>query len=437
MLKRIVYGVCGAAIVGLGLFSVFAWNPAIDPITSSASTDSIGKDYSPDVIEQGRVLAAAGYCDTCHTPPGGAPYAGNYEMHTEFGTIYSSNITPDVETGIGAWSEAAFTRAMREGISRDGSHLLPAFPYEHFNKMSDDDIRAIYAYIMTSVPAVEQFKKKNGIPFPLNIRGLQAGWKLLFADTTVFEANPNKSDEWNRGAYLAEGIAHCGACHTPRNLLGGEKYDQMYQGAPIDGWIAPSLTSTSKSPIPWRAQDFFEYLTTGNSPLHGSAAGPMAPVMHRGLTELPVSDVQALSVYFADLAGNNEDDSAASNALTLAVTAQHKQPDQRLDEGARLYATACQACHYNTDALVKGRPLITIGSAAHLDEPTNLVNVILDGVRSDQGIHGVVMPGFRDALSDADISAIVAYLRQEAGGKPWSELQKKVGEIRNQPRFEH
>jgi mono/diheme cytochrome c family protein len=433
MLKPIVYGVSGTAIVGLGLFSLFAWNPAIDLAKPPVNTD-----YSPEVIEQGRILAAAGYCDTCHTPPGGAPYAGNYEMHTEFGTIYSSNITPDVETGIGSWSEAAFNRAMRKGVSRDGSHLLPAFPYEHFNKMSDDDIHAIYAYIMTSVPAVNQEKKENGIPFPLNIRSLQAGWKLLFADTNEFQANANKSEEWNRGAYLAEGIAHCGACHTPRNLLGGEKYDQMYQGAPIDGWIAPSLTSTSKSPIPWRAQDFFEYLTTGNSPLHGSAAGPMAPVMHKGLTELPVSDVQALSVYFADLAGNNEsNDPASSAALKAAVTAQYEQPDQRLDEGARLYATACQACHYNTDELVKGRPLITLGSAAHLDEPTNLVNVILDGVRSDQGISGVVMPGFRNALSDADISAIVAYLRQEAGAKPWSKLQNKVGEIRNQPRFEH
>ena len=189
MLKRIVYGVCGAAIVGLGLFSVFAWNPAIDPITSSASTDSIGKDYSPDVIEQGRVLAAAGYCDTCHTPPGGAPYASNFEIHTECGTIYSSNITPDVETGIGGWSEAAFTRAMREGISRDGSHLLPAFPYEHFNKMSDDDIRAIYAYIMTSVPAVEQFKKKNGIPTKKKLKSETNHKGLSPAFTTSIKSN--------------------------------------------------------------------------------------------------------------------------------------------------------------------------------------------------------------------------------------------------------
>ncbi|WP_025564879.1 cytochrome c [Psychromonas sp. SP041] len=432
MLKRIVYGVSGAVIVGLGLFSFYAWNSSIDPIAPP-----VNADYPPQVIEQGKILAAAGYCSTCHTTPGGEAYAGNYEMHTEFGTIYSSNITPDVETGIGGWSEAAFNRAMRTGVSRDGHHLLPAFPFEHFNKMSDDDIGAIYAYIMTSIPAVNQVKKENGIPFPLNIRWLQAGWKLLFADTQNFEINDSKSEQWNRGAYLAEGVAHCGACHTPRNVLGGEKYDQMYQGAAIDGWIAPSLTSTSTSPIPWRAQDFYEYLTTGNSPYHGSAAGPMAPVMHKGLSALPKSDVEAISYYFADHSGAKEsDDPAANSNLQTAIAAQHIQTDLRIDEGARLYATACQACHYSSDELVKGRPLLTLGSATHLDQPTNLVNVILDGVRNDQGISGVVMPGFRDALSDQDISAIAAYLRQAAGKSAWPELQQKVIEIRNQPRFE-
>ena len=433
MLKRIVYSVCGAAIVGLGLFIIYAWQPAIDPVSSSTINN-----YSPDVIAQGKTLAAAGYCSTCHTPPGGIAYAGNYEMHTEFGTIYSSNITPDVETGIGNWSEEAFMRAMRTGVSRDGHHLLPAFPYEHFNKMTDDDITAIYAYIMTSIPAINQVKKDNGIPFPLNISMLQAGWKLLFADTDSFQPNSAKSAEWNRGAYLAEGIAHCGACHTPRNALGGEQYSKMYQGAPIDGWIAPSLTSTSTSPIPWRSQDFYEYLTTGNSPYHGSAAGPMAPVMHKGLSALPDSDMQAISGYFGDLARTNDTDEPDTNTtLQAAIAAQHTQPNQQVDEGARLYATACQACHYSSDQLVKGRPLLTIGSATHLDDPTNLINVILDGVRADQGISGIVMPGFRGALSDEDISAIAAYLRQSAGENTWPKLQQKVGEIRNQPRFEH
>jgi mono/diheme cytochrome c family protein len=433
MLKQIVYGVCGVAIVGLGLFSWYAWHPALEPVIPEVDTV-----YSPQVIAKGKMLAAAGYCDTCHTPPGGAAYAGNYEMHTDFGTIYSSNITPDIETGIGSWSEAAFIRAMRTGVSRDGHHLLPAFPYEHFNKMTDEDIRAIYAYIMTSVPGVKQVKKDNGIPFPLNIRSLQAGWKLLFADKDGFTANKDKSPEWNRGAYLAQGIAHCGACHTPRNALGGEQYNKMYQGAAIDGWIAPSLTTTSRSPLPWRELDFYEYLTTGNSPYHGSAAGPMAPVMHKGLAQLPDKDIHAISTYFADLAGTSHTaENAIHPTLQTALTAQHSQGDPRLDDGARLYATACQSCHYNSESIVKGRPLLTIGSATHLDDPTNLINVILDGVRNDQGIEGVVMPGFRDALSDEDISAIAAYLRQAAGENSWPDLQQQVGVIRNQPRFAH
>lgn len=433
MLKRTVYGVCGAAILGLGLFSLYASNPSIDPVTPPVKTD-----FSPQMIEQGKVLAAAGYCDTCHTQPGGMPYAGNYEMHTEFGTIYTSNITPDLETGIGSWSQAAFNRAMRTGVSRDGHHLMPAFPYEHFNKMTDEDIQAIYAYIMTSIPAVKQEKKDNGIPFPLNVRSLQAGWKLLFADDKPFQANDQKSEQWNRGAYLAEGITHCGACHTPRNALGGEQYHNMYQGAAIDGWIAPSLTVTSTSPIAWRSQDFYEYLTTGNSPYHGSAAGPMAPVMHKGLSALKEADIRALSVYFADFAGTTDISKPdANDHLKVAFAAQHQQPDQRLNEGARLYATACQACHYSSDQLVKGRPLITLDSSTHLDEPTNLINVILDGVRSDQGIRGIVMPGFRDALSDADISAIAAYLRKEAGEDAWPKLQQKVADVRHQPRFQH
>lgn len=436
MQKRVIYTVCIAAIVGLGLFSIYAYHPAIDPITP-LTKEQAKADFPPEMIEHGKVLAAAGYCSTCHTPSGGKPFAGNYEMNTQFGTIYSSNITPDPETGIGRWSEEAFARAMRTGVSRDGHHLLPAFPYEHFNKMTDEDINAIYAYIMTSVPAVNQEKKENGIPFPLNIRWFQAGWKLLFADTSKFEPRSDKSEEWNRGAYLAEGISHCGACHTPRNALGGEKYDHMYEGAPIDGWIAPSLTSTNSAPLPWRSQDFYDYLSTGNSLYHGSAAGPMAPVIHHGLAALPDSDLKALSIYFGDIAGNTQDDPAQNPVLSAAIKKQAEIPDSRIDEGARLYATSCQSCHYSGKELVKGRPLLSLDSSTHLAEPTNLINVILDGFRADQGIKGVVMPGFRDALSDKDITAIATYLRASAGEKPWPKLESKVGEIRLQPRFEH
>ncbi|MDP5030369.1 MAG: c-type cytochrome [Paraglaciecola sp.] len=421
-----------ALITGVGLFGIYAWHSPIEPINPQQNSA-----FTPQEIALGKTLASAGYCGTCHTAPDGQQYAGNYQMHTEFGTIYTSNITPDEKTGIGSWSLKAFERAMRSGVSRDGHHLLPAFPYEHFNKMSAEDIKAIYAYIMTSIPAVNQVKEENGIPFPLNIRWLQAGWKLLFADTSEFAKQSDKSEDWNRGAYLSEGLAHCGACHTPRNAVGAEDYDNMYAGAAIDGWYAPSLTASNPAPLPWRAEDFYEYLSTGNSTYHDSAGGPMAPVVHAGLSALSSDDLMAISLYFADKAGSGEQNIENNEALLSAINAQQALPDLRLDKGANLYAAACQSCHYSGQDMVKGRPLLALGSSLHLDEPTNLINVILDGFRADQGIHGVVMPAFRQAFTDEDIATIAAYLRQSAGEKAWPNLISKVGEVRRQPQFAH
>lgn len=421
-----------ALIAGVGLFSFYAWNSPIAPTPTQANTT-----FSSHEIALGKTLAEAGYCGTCHTAPDGQLYAGNYEMHSEFGSIFSSNITPDRQTGIGSWSLEAFERAMRSGVSRDGQHLLPAFPYEHFNKMTDEDIKAIYAYIMTSIPAVSAIKKDNGIPFPLNIRWLQAGWKLFFADTSPFTAQVDKSAEWNRGAYLAEGLTHCGACHTPRNKVGAEERHKMYAGAAIDGWFAPPLTDANPAPLPWRTQDLYEYLTTGNSTYHDSAGGPMASVVHAGLSALSLGDLMAISIYFADIAGNSTDDPINNQFLLSAIEGQKAIPDLRINKGANLYALACQSCHYSGKDMVKGRPLLTLGSSLHLDEPTNLINVILDGFRADQGIQGVVMPSFREAFSDEDIATIAAYLRQSAGEKAWPNLIGKVGEVRRQPQFVH
>ena len=193
-------------------FGALAWRPAIAPISPPAP-DS----FAPELVAKGEALAGGGYCAECHTAKGGQTFAGGYPMATPFGVLYSTNITPDPETGIGTWSEAAFARAMREGIARDGSHLLPGFPYDHFSKLSDDDVKALYAYFMTRAP-IKASAPPNTIPFPLNIRALQEGWKILFFRPGRFEAVAGKSAEWNRGAYLALGLSHCGACHTPRNL---------------------------------------------------------------------------------------------------------------------------------------------------------------------------------------------------------------------------
>ncbi|WP_417280551.1 cytochrome c [Celeribacter sp.] len=425
MIKRILTGGVALAALGIAGFAIYAWHPAIDPI-ETPTADS----FDADQIEQGRILAAAGYCATCHTASDGAPYAGNYPMKTDFGTIYSTNITPDRDTGIGTWSEEAFERAMREGIDQNGAHLFPALPFDHFTKMSDEDIAALYAYIMSSVPPVAQEHRDNDLPFPLDQRVLQAGWKMLFFDEGRYEADPEKSDDWNRGAYLVEGVTHCGACHTPRNALGAEDMDEIYAGAAIDDWIAPPLTAANPSGVAWTTSAFFDYLKTGSSRYHGGASGPMAPVVHAGLRELPDSDLHAIAVYLGDMVGAPEEDPATNPAVIKSLAAGVPQQDYRADQGERLYATACASCHYNSEQIAAGRPDLGINSAMRLDDPTNLIHVMLEGVKADQGMEGVVMPAF-STLSDEQIAAIAAYLRASRTDKaPWDGLEQHVAEIR-------
>src|SRR5215470_17690632 len=310
VLKKLLISVVALGCLGLAGFGVLAWRPAIAPVALVAAGS-----FAPELIAKGEALAGGGYCAECHTTKGGQTFAGGYAFATPFGVLYSTNITPDLETGIGTWSEAAFARALREGVSRDGSHLFPVFPYDHFTKLSDEDVQALYAYFMTRRP-VHAPPRPNGIPFPFNIRYLQAGWKLLFFRPGRFEPDVTKSAEWNRGAYLALGLSHCGACHTPRNLLGAEKRNNAYGGAVIDNWFAPPLTAANPAPAPWTQDELYDYLRTGASVLHGTAAGPMSPVIE-GLRGLPDSDVRAIATYFAGV------DKAADRLPSVAPAVSH------------------------------------------------------------------------------------------------------------------
>jgi mono/diheme cytochrome c family protein len=427
MLKRVVIGLLAVLVLGLIGFGVFAWRPPIGKITAPGPAA-----FAPELVARGEVLAGAGYCATCHTAKGGAPYAGGYAMKTGFGTIYSTNITPDAKTGIGAWSEAAFRRAMHQGVARNGSHLFPAFPYDHFTKLTDADVSALYAYMMTR-PAVVAPDHKNTVPFPLNIRALQAGWKLLFFHPGRFEPTPTKSAEWNRGAYLAQGVSHCGACHTPRNALGAEQRDKAFAGAPIDNWIAPPLTAANPSPAPWDQAEMVAYLRSGLSRYHGTAAGPMGPVVHDGLIRLPDSDIQALATYFTDLNGATARASSLAPALQKAAAANQKGLGLQYEPTARLYASACASCHYNGVGQPNPlRPDLALNSAVNLDDPTNLIRVILYGIDAKEGAPGVVMPAF-SGFSDTDVVKLATYLRATRTDKAaWPDLDKKVAAIRAQ-----
>ena len=428
MLKRIVIGFAGVAIVGLMGFSALAWRPAIAPIDPPAAAS-----FPTELIAKGQALAGAGYCAVCHTRQGGEPFAGGYGLRTPFGTIFSTNLTPEPETGIGRWSLEAFTRAMNEGVDRNGSHLFPAFPYDHFTKVSDDDVQALYAYLMTR-PPVRAPAQANTIPFPLNVRALQEGWKILFFRSGRYQPDPSQSAEWNRGAYLAEGLSHCGGCHTPRNGLGAERVKDAYAGAVIDDWDAPALTDANPSPAPWTQSELFSYLRSGVSPLHGVSAGPMSPVVHAGLAALPDSDIRAQAIYFADIDHAAAREPVVEAAVKKALATSPLGSTQEYDPDARLYVAACIACHYNAGPIpLAARPELALNSALTLPEPSNFIRVVLDGIDVRQGGPGLVMPGYAAALTDTDIARLAAYLRRTRTDRPpWSDVEQKVAAVRQQ-----
>lgn len=432
MFKRIVFGLLALCLIGIGVFAIIAWRPAIDPVATPAPAS-----FAPDLVERGRLVAAAGFCVTCHTAAGGAPLAGGYAFDSPFGTVYSTNITPDPDHGIGHWSEAAFVRAMREGVAQDGSHLYPAFPYDHFTKVDDADLHALYAWVM-SQPAVASQPPHNTVRFPFDIRALQAGWKLLFFREGRFEPTPGKSEAWNRGAYLAEGLSHCAACHSPRNALAAEKKGaDAYTGAIVDGWYAPALTAASTAPVAWTRDELAAFLGHGGSALHGVAAGSMSHVVHGGIDQLPSSDVEAIATYFAD-----RDDAAARSGDTAAVvdkalaasalgTGASGTGASGTDHGAELYRATCAYCHYNRGEPALQRPELALNSALTAPDPTNLIQVILHGVSVPEGLPSLMMPPYGNTLSDTDIAQIAAYLRRTRTDRPpWPDLEHKVAKIR-------
>lgn len=421
--------VIGVIALGLAGFAIFAWRPEIAPVATPAAASFDGA-----LVARGEKLADAGFCFTCHTQPHGKPYAGGYPMVTVFGTVYSTNITPDPATGIGTWSLAAFERAMHQGVSRDGSHLFPVFPYDHFTKVSDDDVAAIYAFLMTR-PSVVQAPPRNTLPFPLNIRLLQAGWKLLFFEEGRFQPAADQSAEWNRGAYLADGLSHCSACHSPRNALGAEKTgaDARFAGAAIDGWFAPALTAANPSPVPWSARELHDYLREGGTPYHGVAAGPMSDVVHDGYARLDDADVHAVATYIARIGGAADRPADIGRIVGDALARSRYDRQQSIDHGASVYTAACAACHYNpTSGPQLMRPELGLKSSLSAADPTDLVQVIVHGISVKDGLPGAMMPAFGAGLSDDDITAVANYLRASRTTlPPWPDVPKVVARVRS------
>ena len=413
-----------AAVVGIGA-AVLPWR-AIAPIAPPDASV-----YSASTLARGRQLAALGDCAVCHTNVNGILNAGGRPLETPFGIVYSTNITPDVATGIGAWSYPAFERAMREGIHRDGRHLYPAFPYPHFARATDADLQALYAHLMAQAP-VRADTPKTVLAFPFNLRPLLAGWNALFHQPQVFQADATKSETWNRGAYLVEGLGHCGACHSPRNALGAEKANAYLAGGVAEGWEAPPLTSLSHAPIPWSEDELYAYLRTGESRFHGVAAGPMAPVV-KELAVLPEQDIRAMAVYLASF-NENAIDQPAQQALAMQLeVSTGTRTVAASSAGARLYQGACAMCHEVGGAPLFGsRPSLALNSNLHSATPDNLIQVVLHGISAPASGDLGYMPAFKDSMSDGQIAGLVSFLRQQfAPGKPaWTGLEAAVGRAR-------
>jgi mono/diheme cytochrome c family protein len=415
-------------------FLVFAWRETLAPIEPPAASG-----FDPSSIERGAQLAALGDCITCHTASGGHAFAGGRAIPTPFGTIYSTNITPDPSTGIGRWSRDAFARAMREGVDRQGEHLYPAFPYDHFTLITDADIQALYAFFMTRQPVQAQ-TPTNAIPFPLRFRPLLAGWKLLFFRQGRFRADPEHDAVWNRGAYLAEGVAHCGACHTPRNGLGAEKKSQHFAGGEAESWHAYAINASSQSPVPWSVDAMAFYLRNGWQASHGVARGPMAPVTEN-MAVVSAVDVGAVASYVvagmgmpsaervqraAAIAAHPTGGGAggvasagAGGAAGGATTADK--------EGWRIYAAACAGCHEGSAPLPFGSMNLALSIGVAGEDPTNLLHVVLDGLPATGESAQPIMPGFRKTLSNQQLISLLTYLRSRFAGKPlWTNTQAAI-----------
>ena len=439
-----------AGIAGIAL-TAFGWPRPIAPV--SRPDPSI---YTAAVLERGRQLAAAGNCITCHTAPGGEPYAGGRPMETPFGTVYATNLTPDVATGIGAWSFSAFQRAMREGISRDGHRLYPAFPYTAFTRMPDDDLMALYAWLMAR-PAIRAESPRTALAFPFNVRPLLGLWNALFltpgpmvatasaaapavapgtASATASSTGPVRDSRWQRGEYLVNGLGHCGACHTDRNLLGAEREGRFFLGgALIKGWEAPPLTAATHAPVPWTEAALYRYLRSGYSEQHGTASGPMAPVV-RELGVLPDDDIRAIALYLVSFqapASEAEAQVAAREAIARgqAVAPGLAGPAQRMfDQG-------CGACHHDGDGprLLGVNVPLALNSNLHSDRPDNLLRAILEGVRVPATREIGFMPAFRDAYDDRQIAELAAWMRTRFAPDrpPWRDLEGAVARLRAEP----
>ncbi len=363
------------------------------------------QDFS--LIQKGEHLMITADCGACHTVPGsGKPFAGGRTIETPFGNLVSANITPDRETGIGDWSGEDFKAALKTGIGKGGVHLYPAMPYVYYSKMTDEDVAAIWAYIST-LPPIRNSVVSNKLPFPYNIRASLWFWNLLYRPDPGWHADPAKSPEWNRGAYLVNGPMHCGACHTPKSFLGGDT-SAKFQGYSIQGWHAPNITNDKQLGLgTWSIDDITQYLKTGHN-MVAAASGPMGEEVERSSSKVSDKDLKAVAVYLKDQRTSENTQPQAFNAS-----------DPVMKAGQAIYRDQCSACHkLDGSGVAEMFPALKAAPSVRASDPMSLIHVVMNGAKSastERAPTGPGMPSYAWQLNDEQIAAVLTYVRNAWG----------------------
>jgi mono/diheme cytochrome c family protein len=400
---------------------------AILPVLFLCTASAIGQAQtapSPETIARGKALTEAADCASCHTADPAKPFAGGKRIETPFGGIYSANLTPDRDTGIGGWSDEDFRRALHDGISPTGARYYPAFPYPYFTKFTRPDLMAIKAYLATLAP-VSNRPLPPDLHWPLNYRILMRGWDWLFFKPGILQPDQQKSTEWNRGRYLVEGAGHCGACHTPKDVFGADKHGRAFGGGLVQDQFAPRLDAAARSGLKsWSVDDIVEYLQSGRNG-RSHAGGLMAEVVVNSTSKMSDSDVRAIAVYLKDLPAGAPEPHVVP------------PPETQMNDGARIYKRACIACH-EMDGSGAPRIYPPLPGNANLQSaiPANTLRIILDGaqtVTTPRAPNAGSMPAYAKDLSDQEVADVATYIRNSWGNSASAVTAEQVERARKQP----
>jgi mono/diheme cytochrome c family protein len=411
------------------LRSFLLWSSLLIGASPVAAVAQQAAPDSASLLANGEYLARAGDCIACHTAPEGKLFAGGLAMKTPFGTLYTSNITPDPQTGIGTWTSDQFYSTMHNGRFPDGGLLYPAMPFASYTKVTRADSDAIYAYLKSIAP-VRQPNRPHDLRFPYSNRSLIIGWRTLFFTEGEYKPDPSKSADWNRGAYLVEGLGHCGMCHTAINALGGSSESQAFEGGliPMQNWYAPSLTSNKEAGLgDWSIQEISDLLLTGTSS-RGAVYGPMAEVVYNSLQYLSDDDTRAMAVYLKSLAQGTSPEKpstplpSAESSLLLSL-------------GKTIYDRQCALCHAAVgQGMPPDYPPLAGNPSIQMSSAVNAIRMVLNGgyppgTAGNPRPYG--MPPFAQRLSDDEVAAVVTYIRTSWGNRGEPVSARQANELRS------